>query len=140
MGAKARHQPHREDSTATNDASGVFSYPRTLLMRFRDSFDPSQANMVSSGARDRKSRLIEDEGRRRLGSKLLGIGGAKSRGNLYHRCRGIQDGTSILGERWINPLAVDRLLGSLGRFTNRSDSSIPSLRVNCSPRTKVQNS
>src|ERR1700730_1129040 len=71
---------------------------------------------------------------------LLGIGRGKCRGNLYHRCRGIQDGTSILGEWWVNPLAVDRLLGSLGRFTNRSDSSIPSLRVNCSPKTKVQHS
>src|SRR5258708_30903267 len=60
-------------------------------------------------------------------------------GSLDDRFCSIEDFASILGERRINPVAVDSLLGPLGRGTYRCDRSFPPLGIDGPPRTQIQN-
>jgi hypothetical protein len=47
------------------------------------------------------------------------------RGLLHHRRGGGEDFLAIPGQRRINPLAVNKLLGLLRRFAGRDDPAVP---------------
>jgi hypothetical protein len=59
---------------------------------------------------------------------------AKLGRSLDDRFCSIEDFASILGERRINPVAVDSLLGPLGRGTYRCDRSFPPLGIDGPPK------